>query len=88
MEEFADEPERQIIGIVGDVRDAGLNNDPRPNMYMPQAQQSDAVNAFEASLAPIAWVVRTRTSPAALIPVIEQELTQVAGVPVSGARCF
>ena len=86
MEEFADEPERQIIGIVGDVRDAGLNNDPRPIMYVPQAQQSDAVNAFEASLAPIAWVVRTRTSPAALIPVIEQELTQVAGVPVSGAR--
>ncbi len=86
MEEFADEPERQIIGIVGDVRDAGLNNDPRPIMYMLQAQQSDAVNAFEASLAPIAWVVRTRTSPAALIPVIEQELTQVAGVPVSGAR--
>ena len=28
MREFADEPERQIIGIVGDVRDGGLNSDP------------------------------------------------------------
>ena len=34
MREFADEPERQIIGVVGDVRDGGLNNDPQPTMYI------------------------------------------------------
>ena len=28
MREFAAEPERQIIGVVGDVRNGGLNNDP------------------------------------------------------------
>jgi hypothetical protein len=36
MQEFADEPERQIVGIVGDVRDGGINNEPRPVMYVPQ----------------------------------------------------
>ena len=41
MREFADEPERQIIGIVGDIRDGGLNNDPQPTMYIPQAQVPD-----------------------------------------------
>ena len=28
MREFADEPERQIIGVVGDVRSAALDSDP------------------------------------------------------------
>ena len=28
MREFAEEPERQIIGVVGDSRDGGLNDDP------------------------------------------------------------
>jgi hypothetical protein len=32
MREFEDEPERQIIGIVGDTRDGGLNSDPGPTM--------------------------------------------------------
>ena len=47
MQEFADEPERQIIGVVGDVRDGGSNNDPQPTMYIPQAQVPDAANALE-----------------------------------------
>ena len=41
MREFADEPERQVIGIVANVRDGGLNNDPQPTMYIPQAQVPD-----------------------------------------------
>jgi hypothetical protein len=41
MREFADEPERQIIGIVGDVRNAGLERNPGPVMYIPQAQMTD-----------------------------------------------
>jgi hypothetical protein len=60
MREFASEPERQIIGIVGDVRDAGLNVDPGPRMYIPQGQVPDLVNALNVRLTPIAWVVRTQ----------------------------
>ena len=44
MREFASEPPRQIIGIVGDVRDGGLNDDPGPRMYIPQAQVPDAAS--------------------------------------------
>ena len=32
-QEFAAEPERQIIGVVADVRDGQLNADPQPRMY-------------------------------------------------------
>ena len=35
MREFADEPERQIIGVVGDTRDGGLNNEPGPGDVHP-----------------------------------------------------
>ena len=37
----SNEPARQIVGIVGDVRDGGLNRDPRPSMYVPDAQIAD-----------------------------------------------
>jgi ABC-type antimicrobial peptide transport system permease subunit len=76
--DFNDSP-RQIIGIVGDLRDNGLNNDPGPTMYVPQAQISDNMNAGVASLSPLAWVVRTRVEPHSLSTAIQKELSDVSG---------
>jgi putative ABC transport system permease protein len=86
MSEFATERERQIVGVVGNVRDGGLNNDPFPTMYVPQAQIPDAANALNVRLTPIAWVVRTRVSPYALSSAIQEQLRQVTGLPVSDVR--
>ena len=66
MKEFNDEPERQIIGIVGDVRDGLLNQDPQPHTYVPRAQIPDAVNAWSVQIYPIAWVVRAQVPPYSL----------------------
>jgi putative ABC transport system permease protein len=41
-----EEPPRQIIGIVGDTRDAGLNNNPQPIMYIPVSQVPNGVTAL------------------------------------------
>ena len=46
MREFAAEPEREIIGVVGDTRDSGLNDQPGPTVYTPAAQMPDAVIAL------------------------------------------
>jgi ABC-type antimicrobial peptide transport system permease subunit len=81
--EFRDEPVRQIVGIVGDVRDAGLNEPPHPNMYVPKAQITDAFNAFNLRNMPLAWVVRTQSDPHALVPAIRERLREVTGLPVS-----
>jgi putative ABC transport system permease protein len=70
---------RQIIGIVGDLRDNGLNNNPQPTMYVPQAQIPDKFNAALTGLAPLAWVVRTTVEPHSLIPAIQKELSDVSG---------
>jgi predicted permease len=86
MKEFATEPERQVIGIVGDTRDGGLNNDPGPVMYIPQAQVPDAANALNVRLTPLAWVVRTQGDPYALSQVIQEQLRQSTGLPVSQVR--
>ena len=77
MREFASEPPRQIIGVVADIRDGGLNSDPGPKMFIPQAQVPDAANALNVRLTPIAWVVRTRGEPHALIAPIQEQLRQV-----------
>jgi len=86
MREFNDEPPRQIIGIVGDVRDAGLNNDPGPRMYVPQAQLSDLANALDVRITPMAWIVRTRVSPASLGGPVQEALTRSTGLPLSDVR--
>ena len=81
MKEFQNEPARQVIGVVADVRDTGLANTPRPVMYVPWAQLPDVTDAFWNE--PMAWVVRTRTPPRKLIPAIQEQLRQATGVPVS-----
>jgi predicted permease len=83
MREFADEPERQIIGVVGDTRDGGLNRDPGPTMFIPQAQLPDAANALNLRLTPLAWIVRTQVEPMSLSNAIEEQLRQASGLPVS-----
>ena len=83
MKEFANEPARQIVGIVGDVRSEKLNADPLPAMYVPQAQVADAENAWLGRNGPTAWVVRTRTQPHGLARAIREQLREATGLPVS-----
>lgn len=86
MREFADEPERRIVGVVADMRDVGLNNEPAPRIYVPQAQLPDAANALGARLSPMAWVVRTQAAPFTLSAVIQEALRRASGLPVSEIR--
>jgi putative ABC transport system permease protein len=86
MREFATESERQIVGVVGDTRDGGLNNDPQPAMYVPQAQVPDAANALNVRLSPMGWVVRTQGEPALLSSQIQEALRQATGLPVTDVR--
>jgi putative ABC transport system permease protein len=86
MKELAEERERQIIGIASDVRDGGLNNDPQPHMYVPNAQVPNALNALNVRITPVAWVVRTRGEPYGYSTAIQEQLRQASGLPVSEVR--
>jgi hypothetical protein len=80
------DPVRQIVGIVGDVRDTGLNRNPRPAMYVPVAQVPDGVTALNVKLLPIAWVVRTTGAPGSVAAAIEAELQKASGLATTRVR--
>ena len=86
LAELADEPPRQIVGIVGNVRGEGLASAPGPIMYVPQAQMPDALTGLVASPTPTTWVVRTQGDGAVSSRVISEELRLATGVPVTNVR--
>ena len=84
--EFEEGP-RQIIGVVGDIRDGGLNREPRPNMYIPISQVVDGITALNARISPMVWLVRTEGNPLSLRSAIEKELREASGgLPVARVR--
>jgi predicted permease len=83
MREFKDEPERQIIGVVADTHASGLNNNPQPTMFIPQAQVPDAANALNLGITPMAWIIRTRVAPASIGQAAQEQLRLATGLPVS-----
>ena len=60
--EFVEGP-RQIVGVVADVRDGGLNHDPYPLMIVPVAQVTDGLTALASGINPMMWVERTHGDP-------------------------
>ena len=84
---FNGEPARQIVGIVGDVRDDGLNQKPFPEIYVPASQLPDGLTALNVAGAATTWAVRTQVAPHSLAPAVQNELYQASGgIPVSGVR--
>ena len=82
--ESADEPPRQIVGIVGTVWAEPLYREPQPTVYFPLAQTSDALNAMIVESVPTAWLVRTRSASAAAASAIREEITRATGEPTTG----
>jgi putative ABC transport system permease protein len=82
-----EEPPREIVGIVGDVRDQGLDNNPDPIMYVPVAQVTDGVTALNNGIIPITWTVRTSVEPYSIGKEIQEALRVASGgLPVAHVR--
>ena len=58
-----EDPPRQIVGVVGDTREFGLDQDAPATLFVPTAQVPDQLTALAATLLPVSWVVRTRGEP-------------------------
>ena len=81
------QPAREIVGVVGDTRDGGLNNDPGPATFIPLAQVSDAYIKLNNRFMPLTWVVRTRgAAPLSLTEQIQTAFQAAADLPVAHVR--
>jgi len=83
--DFAQAP-REIIGIIADARDAGLNNDPQPATFVPLSQVRDSYMKLNNRFMPLSWVVRTHVDPFSLSPAIQRVFQEAADLPVAHIR--
>jgi predicted permease len=88
MREFEGETDRQIIGVVADTKQNGLDSDASPQMWIPQAQETDLANALNVGLSAMAWIVRTRVPPQSLSNQIQETLRQATGLPVTDVEAM
>lgn len=69
---------REIIGVVGSVRQSALDREPEPHLYLPEAQ----VPSSELTL-----VVRTAGDPSDLVPAIRRAVREIDdSLPLSNVR--
>jgi predicted permease len=82
-----EEPPREIVGVVGDMRQGSLDQPPDPLMYVPFAQVNDGVIALNNRIGAAQWLVRTKLPPFSLSIDIQRELREASGgLPVAHVR--
>jgi predicted permease len=82
-----EEPAREIVGIVGNVRENGLTDSRQSVMYVPAGQITDGLTQLANKVIPLSWIVRTSQEPTALATAIQREFLAVDGqLPVSKFR--
>jgi predicted permease len=72
-----EEPARQIVGMVGNVRETSLKDTDEPVMYIPQSQTTDGLTKLADSVIPLSWIVQTAGDPASLSAAIQREIRSV-----------
>jgi predicted permease len=80
------EAPREIVGVVADARDFGLNSNPGPQMFVPVAQVRDPVMKLNNGFMPLSWVVRTKVAPFSLSAPIQRAFQDIADLPVANLR--
>jgi predicted permease len=77
--QFEDAP-RQVVGIVGTVRETGLDAVDEGVMYIPQGQVPEGLTKLANGLIPLAWAIRSAGDPLALRAAVEREFRAVDGM--------
>lgn len=84
--QFEDLP-RQIVGVVGNVRETSLGDSDVGVMYVPQSQIPDGLTQLANSAIPLSWCIRTSMDPNSLRTAVEREFHAVDGqMPISKIR--
>jgi len=74
--EMEDRP-REVVGVVGDVHESGVDQEAPPVMYLPIGQTPNGMVALANRILPSSWALRAAGDPAALSRAVEQEVFRV-----------
>jgi predicted permease len=86
---FTDYAPRQIVGVVGNVRETGLAGGEVPVMYVPEYQQPQGMTKLATTSAPLAWEVRSSLDERSLTAAVTKAIQQVDGrLPLSSVRAM
>jgi len=72
-----EEPSREIVGVVANIREMGLAGGDVPVMYMPQSQITDGLTKLANNVIPLNWVIQTASDPSSLSAAIQSEIRSV-----------
>jgi len=77
---------REIVGVIANTREAALNIDPQPAMFVPLSQVPDSYMKLNNRFMPLRWLVRTHVEPHSLSPAINRSFAEVADLPAGHVR--
>ena len=81
--DFADRS-RDIVGVVENVREEGLEDPPPAMLFIPASQVPDTITRLFNKYMPTSWVIRTKVKPMSLSARVRNEVLAVdAAMPVS-----
>jgi predicted permease len=75
-----DDPPREIVGVVGNVRENNLGETDAGVMYIPQSQVPEGLTKLANSVIPLSWAIRAASDPLSLRTAVERELSAVDGL--------
>jgi putative ABC transport system permease protein len=68
---------RQIVGVIADSHELGLDQSAAPAVYIPFSQVPDTLMAFLNRALPVDWLVRVSGEPLAYAPAVHKEFFSV-----------
>jgi predicted permease len=72
-----EEPSREVVGVVGNVRETGLGDADEPVMYVPHSQISEALTQLANSVIPLSWCIRSSMDPNSLRSVVQKQFAAI-----------
>jgi predicted permease len=81
--EFED-PVREIVGVVGNVKQLGLDVPAPAAMYLPSGQLPDSMARLEGRIYGMSWLVRMKSSQVNLASPLRQVFLDTAQIPIAG----
>jgi predicted permease len=75
---FTDAP-REVVGIIGNVKESGLGQPTPEVMYVPLAQLRDGYMQLNNAMIPMTWIVKTTVNPRSVANAVQKEIQAADG---------